>query len=189
MSSGKEFRLQYWQYPLWKWELNYNYLKDNPSDLTAGFTYTDLSTIQGFFNQMAGRQQVFYFDDVNADEIPGFGAWDSVHTQGFGTGDGVATIFQLIRSTGGFTEAIQAPYTAPHPVVFDNGTPRNYGSDYSIDGTGNVIFVSPPAAAHALTWSGAYYWPVRFGDDSMDLEMMMSKLWRGRKVILQQVRL
>ena len=189
MSSGKEFRLSYYQYPLWKWELEYNYLLDNPNNLVSGNVDTDLVILQGFFNQMAGQFQVFLFDDVNLGDQPGAGPWDSVAGQGFGTGDGTTTTFQLIRTSGGFTEAIQAPYTVPEPQVYDNGAAKSYGTDYSVDAFGNVIFAVAPLAGHALTADFGYYWPVRFGSDELDFETQLYQLWKLKKVTLQQVRL
>ena len=189
MSSGKEFRLQYWQYPLRKWELNYNYLKDNPSDLVSGNIDTDFVILQGFFNQMAGQFQTFLFDDVNAGDTPGEGPWDSVSGQPIASGDGVTETFQLIITNGGFTEAIQAPYTVPQPTVYLNGVAQSYGSAYSVDGTGNIIFASPPGIGVAITADFGYTWPVRFGADDLDFETMMYQLWELKKVNLQQVRL
>lgn len=189
MSSGKEFRLQYWQYPLWKWEMEFNYLKDNPNDLISGQIDTDLTILQGFFNQMAGQQQVFLFDDVNAGDQPGAGPWDSVAGQPIASGDGATTTFQLIRTSGGFPEAIQAPYTTPPPTVYLNGVRKSYGADYSVDPTGNIIFVTAPGAGVAITADFSYFWPVRFGADELDFETMMYQLWSLKKITLQQVRL
>jgi uncharacterized protein (TIGR02217 family) len=189
MSSGKEFRLSYWTYPLWKWELEYDYLKDNPNDLVAGNVDTDLTILQGFFNQMAGQFQVFLFDDVNNGDEPGAGPWDSVAGQPIATGDGTTTTFQLIRTTGGFTEAIQAPYTVPEPQAYLNGVAKAYGTDYSVDATGNLIWAVAPGNGVAITADFGYYWPVRFGSDELDFETQLYQLWKLKKVTLQQVRL
>lgn len=189
MSSGKEFRLSYWTAPLWKWELEYNFLKDNPNDLVPGNVDTDLTILQGFFNQMAGQFQVFLFDDVNNGDQPGAGPWDSVTGQNIATGDGVTTTFQLIRTTGGFSEPIQAPYTVPEPQVYSNGTPLSYGTDYTVDATGNIIFAVAPGNGVAITADFGYYFPVRFGSDELDFEAMMFQLWQLKKVSLMQVRL
>jgi uncharacterized protein (TIGR02217 family) len=189
MSSGKEFRLSYWTYPLWKWELEYNYLKDNPNDLVSGNVDTDLVILQGFFNQMAGQFQIFLFDDVNNGDQPGAGPWDSVTGQAIAAGDGVTTTFQLIRTSGGFPEAIQAPYTVPPPTVYLNGAVQSYGTNYSVDGFGNIIFASAPGSGVAITADFGYYWPVRFGSDELDFETQLYQLWQLKKITLQQVRL
>jgi uncharacterized protein (TIGR02217 family) len=192
MSSGKEFRVQYWVYPLWTWQLEYGYLKDNPSDLPLGYSATDLAVLQGFFNQMAGQSQVFLFDDFNAGETAGAGQWDSVANQAIATGDSVTTTFQMIRTSGGFPEAIQQPWpnsSSKPPVVKVAGATKSYGTDYSIDATGNIIFTSAPTTGQAITASFSYYWPVRFGTDELDFEAMMYQLRSLKKVTLQQVRL
>lgn len=187
MSSGKEFRLNYWQYPLWKWELNYNYVKDNPNDVLNVYApATDLAVLQGFFNQMAGQYNVFLYDDVNAGDVPGHGPWDSVTGQPIATANGIDLTYQLIRTSGGFPEAIQAPYTVPSPVVYVNGSSS---VSYSIDNTGNIIFLSAPASGASITADFAYRWPVRFGSDDMEFDQMMYELYELKKVTIQQVRL
>lgn len=189
MSSGKEFRLSYWTAPLWKWELEYNYLKDSPNDLVPGNVDTDLVILQGFFNQMAGQFQVFLFDDVNLGDEPGAGPWDSVAGQPIATGDGTTTTFQLIRTSGGFTEAIQAPYTTPPPTVYLNGVVKSYGTDYSVDGFGNIIFAVAPGNGVAITADFGYFWPCRFTQDELDFETQLYQLWALKKISFTQVRL
>lgn len=188
-SSGREVRLAYYTDPLWTWELNYNYIKDNPNDLIPTKTETDLVILQGFFLQMQGKLTPFLYDDVNSGDTPGAGPWDSVTAQPIATGDGTTTTFQLIRTTGEFVETIQAPWTSPEPKVYLNGVLQTYGTDYSVDATGHIIFATAPSLGVAITATFSYYWPVRFGDDSLDLDTMMYQLWELKKVTLTQVRL
>lgn len=188
-SSGREVRLTYWQDPLWHFELSYNYVKDNPNDLIQGYTDTDLVTIQGFYLQMQGGFQSFLYDDVDPGVEPGTGQWDSVAGQGIATGDGVTTTFQLIRTTGGFIETIQAPYTNPEPTVYLNGVPKSYGTDFSINATGQIIFVTAPGNGVAITADFSYYWPVRFDEDMLEFDDFMYQLWELKTVKLVQVRL
>lgn len=189
MSSGKELRLGYWQYPLWKWEIEYEYLKDDPNDLIVGQVDTDLTILQGFFNQMAGQLTPFLFDDIIMGETAGEGRWDSVTGQAIATSDGVTMTYPLVRTTGGFTEAIQAPYTTPTPVVYSNGVALTPGGQYSIDAFGNILLVSALPLGAVITADFGYYWPVRFGSDDLDFETMFHHLWDLKKVTLQQVRL
>lgn len=189
MSSGMEFRLNYWQYPLWKWEISYNYLKDNPADLPPGYSSTDLSVLQGFFNSMAGQYNVFLFDDYEAGDTAGSGPWDSVTNQAIATGDGATLIFPLLRTTGGFTEAIQAPYSSPPPTVYLNGVAQTYGTNFAIDEFGNIVFASAPGAGVNITASFAYYWPCRFSEDEEDFETQLYQLWTLKKMSFVQVRL
>jgi uncharacterized protein (TIGR02217 family) len=195
MSSGKEFRLRYWNNPLWKWDLEYEYLKDTPNDLMSGASDTDFVTLQGFFLQMAGQYQPFLFDDVNAGDTPGSGPWDSVEGQVIGSGDGVTTKFPLLRTTGGFPEWIQAPFSADGasdpPAVYLNGVRKTYGTHFSIDAYGNIVFATPPlnSPPTLITADFSYYFPVRFGTDDLDMETMFYEMWSLKKLTLQQVRL
>lgn len=188
-SSGREVRLSYFVDPLWHWELNYGYLKDNPNDLIPTKTETDLAILQGFFLQMAGRLEPFLFDDVTPGYTAGSGPWDSVTAQSIATGDAVTTVFQLIRTTGGFVESIQSPFTSPQPKVYLNGVLQTYGTDYSVDSTGNIIFAVAPGSGVAITATFSYYWCVRFDDDQLEFDTMMMNIWKLDKVRLVQVRL
>jgi uncharacterized protein (TIGR02217 family) len=188
-SNNREVRLAYTLDPIWKWELKYNYIKDNPADLMPAQTSTDLQIIQGFYLQMGGRFQTFLYDDVTPGVAAGAGEWDSVTLQPIASGDGVTTIFPLIRTTGGFVEIIQAPYTSPHPKVYLNGVLKTYATDYSVDAFGNIIFVVAPGNGVAITATFSYYWPVRFDDDVADIDQFMTLLWDWQTVKLCQVRL
>ena len=86
-------------------------------------------------------------------------------------------------------EAIQAPYTNPPPTVYINGVVQNYGTNYSVDGFGNIIFVTAPAGGAVITADFGYYWPVRFGSDDLDFDTQLYQLWELKKVTLMQVRL
>lgn len=188
-SSGREVRLAYYTDPIWRWELNYNYIKDNPNDLMPGESDTDLVILQGFFLQMQGRLEPFLFDDTNAGEEPGAGPWDFVSGQNIASGDGTTDTFQLIRTTGGFVESIQAPYTDPPPTAELDGIAQTFGTDYSVDATGHLVFATPPGLGVQITSTFSYYFPVRFDDDQMDLDTMMYQLWELKRVNLVQVRL
>lgn len=188
-SSGREVRLSYWANPIWHWELKYNYLKDNQGDLIPGSLDTDLTTLQGFYLQAAGRLNSFLYDDVTPGMQPGTGPWDSVNGQAIGTGDGTTTTFQLIRNTGGFTEIIQAPYTAPPPQAYLNGVAKTYGTDYAVNATGQIVWGTPPGVGVAITADFSYFWAVRFDDDNMEIDEVLYQLWELKTVKLCQVRL
>ena len=161
-SSGREVRLAYYTNPIWSFEITYGggqaggdgYILDNPLNLIPLATETDLAVIQGFYNQMQGRFGLFLYDDVQPGIAPGQGQWDSVAGQPIGTGDGTTTVFQLIRTSGGFTESIQAPFmldgVSPPPNVYLNGVLQTYATDFSVDNTGRILFVTAPSAAVAI---------------------------------------
>ena len=108
----------------------------------------------------------------------------SVTAQGFGTGDGTTKTFQLIKSNGAYwTE----------PVAGVNGTPTIYvagtaTAPSSISPSGLVTFSSAPASGAALTWTGQYYYLVRFKDDHIEIEQSMSQIYEATTLTLRAVR-
>lgn len=53
-------------------------------------------------------------------------------------------------------------------------------TDYTCDGV-NVTFGAAPAAGAALTWTGQFYYRVRFKQDMMDFEQFMKDFWQLKK--------
>src|SRR5215207_7054155 len=90
-------------YPVWTWTLTYSLLRDKWDTRGAGGPgagYDELRTLAGFFLQQQGAFQPFLFDDPTD---------NAVADQVIGTGNSGATVFQLVRSMGGFAEPIVAP--------------------------------------------------------------------------------
>ncbi len=183
--SGRELRVLDQPNPLWSWTLTYSLLRDK-NDTRApsgpGVGYDELRTLMGFFLQQQGAFAPFLFDDPTDDQAA---------AQPIGTGDGSATIFQLVRTMGaglpggGFAEPIAAPNTLS--AVYFNGvlqSPSIYGLDPS---TGLVTFTTPPPAGQLVTADFTYYFRVRFADDSADFENFLYQLWALKQVKLQSV--
>ena len=183
--SGRELRVVEQPNPIWTWTLTYSMLRD-AHDMRAasgpGVGYDELRTLMGFFLQQQGAFQPFLFDDPTDDQAS---------AQPLGTGDGSATVFQLVRTMGvglpggGFAE----PITAPNGVyaIYFNGI-RQGGSSYGVDAaTGLVTFTSPPPAGQLVTADFSYYFRVRFADDTADFENFLYQLWALKQVKLQSV--
>jgi uncharacterized protein (TIGR02217 family) len=183
--SGRELRVVDQPNPIWTWTLTYSMLRDQ-SDTRApsgpGAGYDELRTLMGFFLQQQGAFQPFLFDDPTDDQVS---------AQPMGTGDGSATVFQLVRAMGaalpggGFAE----PVTAPNAVsaVYFNGV-RQGASGYGVDpATGLVTFSSPPPAGQLVTADFTYFFRVRFADDTAEFENFMYQLWQSKQIKLQSV--
>lgn len=159
--SGKELRAAFWSLPIWQYTLVYEFLH---ADSRA-----ELQTLLGFFNARQGKFDSFLFNDPDDNTVTG---------QSFGTGDGATTAFQLVRTLGGVTE----------PVKDLNGAAQIYkagvlqGSGYTVSSTGLVTFTTAPTAGAALTWSGSYYWRVRFDMDALEVSKFMALLWDAKTV-------
>jgi uncharacterized protein (TIGR02217 family) len=167
-ASGKETRVAKRSFPRRTWELTYDLLRSDSVNL-------ELQTLEGFFNLRQGAFDSFLFNDPDDNTVTG---------QAFGTGNGVATAFQLARTWGGFSEEVTAPHTVS--TVYVGGVAQSGGAwsvtNWTAPSTsgGVVTFVAAPTGA--LTADMTYYWPVRFVDDTMTFSKFMNAMWAGKKV-------
>lgn len=164
--SGKEARAAFMAYPLWTLALKFDFLR-------AGIE-KELQTIEGMFLQMRGAWDSFLI------EAPTDSA---VSDMLFGAGDGARKIFQLTRTRGaggyGFTEPCENIKSIASIKI--NGDLVST-SDYSIDGTGRVNFVTAPSISDDLSWSGQFYYRVRFSNDEAQFEQFLHDLWKTGKI-------
>ena len=169
--AGREFRAANMIYPSYQFKLSYEFLRD----LRSGVD--ELRSLVGFFNARLGAFDSFLFNDPD----------DNTATlQSFGTGNGVATQFQLMRSFGAFTDPIYDLNSTP--AIYKAGTLQTLTTHYTISSSGLVTFVTAPTAGQALTWSGTYYWRCRFETDQLDVEKFMHQLWQARTVDFRTVK-
>lgn len=167
--SGREVAFSYQVYPLYEFELSYEFLR-------AG-SQAELQTIAGFFESRQGSFDSFLFTD-----------WldNSVTDMQFGTGDGTTTQFQLTRAfgAGGSTYASPVQNVNALTNIKKAGVTQTSPTNYSINSTGLVTFTSPPAGGAALTWTGTFYYRCRFKDDMLDLQNFMYQLWDAGQVVI-----
>jgi uncharacterized protein (TIGR02217 family) len=154
--SGKETRLNLWSYPIWKYTLGYDVLRSDSVNL-------ELQQLIAFYNARSGSYDDWLFNDPDD---------NTVTNQSFGTGDGTTTAFQLQRAYGGYVEPVRGINAISSVKV--NGTTT---AAYSVSATGLLTFTTAPAASAALTWSGTYYWRVRFMDDQIDVNKFANQFW------------
>lgn len=105
--GGRSSNAPKWGFPLYKYELTFQLLRNDQVNM-------EFQNFVGFWNQvMTTPGQYFQYDDPED---------DSVTAQLMGTGDGSTTIFQCVRTLGGFTDPVTAPYFAtPTLVTVDYG--------------------------------------------------------------------
>ena len=176
--SGKKTRLQLWTYPLWTWVKSFEYLG------SAAGQNTDWQTLVAFYNQVAGAALPFHYNDPLD---------NAVTLQSIGTGDGVTTQFNFVRTmvgaSGNFTEPIQ-DVTAVSQVT-NAGTPTaaytlitdpNWGLTYAIN------FNTAPTSGHALAASFTYNWPCQFNDDSAEFTQFLHNFWSLSKLSFQSMK-
>ena len=164
--SGKRTRFALQAFPIWRYELIFSLLR-------AQAAYAEWQTLVGFYNSLYGGEGLFQFNDPND---------GSVTAQAFGTGTGsTATVFQLVRSLGGFIEPVYLPNTSSGFHIYDNGT--DVTANATVGNYGAVTFASiAPALGDALTWTGSFGWPCRFDDEAMDLDNFMYQYWELKKL-------
>lgn len=162
--SGKELRGAFRQYPLWNFSMSYEILRDDLAN-------NELRTLAGFFLTRQGMFDSFLYT---------WTADSTVTDQGFGVGDGVTTAFQLVRSFGGFVEPVQNVNAITDIKVAT--VAKSNPADYSIDANGLVTFAAAPAAGAALTWSGSYYYRVRFLIDAAEFSEFLQDLHELKKL-------
>ncbi len=170
--SGRETRIQKWKYPRYKISLTYNFLTDNTSkwQLDKG----DIERLQGFFNAVGGSFDDFlYFDDTE----------NSVENQTFGLGNGQQTVFQLVRNHPYWAEPVNGIVEIPQ--IFIDGV---LTTEVSVDPYGGVTFDSPPPADSVLTWTGNYYFRVRFDNDEIELTRTWDGLWESIEISMKTVK-
>lgn len=170
--SGRETRIQKWKYPRYEIKLNYNFMTDETTQTTV-LDKGDIERMQGFFNAVAGSFDDFlYFDDTE----------NFVENQTFGIGDGQTIQFQLVRNHPYWAEPVNG--INEKPQIFVNGIE----AECEVDAYGVVSFVEPPEADAILSWTGNYYFRVRFSEDQLDLGRTWNGLWEGIELSMKTVK-
>lgn len=168
--GGKESRQTPWTASLMEWELTYDGLR---SGAILGTTYAELEQLLGFYAARRGALEPFLFDDVTD---------NTVQDQALGTGDGTTVTFPLVRALDGGLSPIGRVNTVIDVQL--DGVPT---AAYTIAGNVLTFDVAPDPAA-VITWSGSYYWLVRFLDPEVDFSNLMQRIWEAKRVRLRQVR-
>lgn len=164
--SGKEVRLADRSRTIWRFGLTYEVLRG-----ANGFT--EIQQLMAFFNLRMGSFDSFLLNDSSD---------NTATAQQFGTGDGTNRVFVLTHAIQGFSEPIG--YTTA-PAVYVNGS-LTAAYTLSADGT-TVTFTTAPAAAAVLTWTGTFYYRVRFEKDLLEFDQFMKDLWQLKKCDLRGV--
>lgn len=170
-ASGREFRTAYYTYLQWRFSLSFEVLRTKAS-------VNELEKLAGFFNARKGSFESFLYEDP---------ADNAVTDQPVGnTVQGVAR-YQLVRSMGGFIEPVSA--VKERPAVKVGGTALAYGRDYTVTDKGVLVFNTPQPPGRPITWTGGFYFRVRFTSDTVDFENVLGSLWAAKKIEFTSVKL
>jgi uncharacterized protein (TIGR02217 family) len=183
-ASGREVRVAYSLYPLWEWDLTFDYLPDKVT--AAAATPSDLKQLLGFFLSNSGAMHGFNFRDPDDCSVTG---------QIIGTGDGANTNFLLVRTFGGSdgsgTEPIGGVDLSVPFHAYLNGILAD-PSTYDVVTASPVYqvlrFHSAPGASVTVTADMGFFFYVRFKEDQTDWEKFMDKFWSQRLLTLNSLR-
>lgn len=166
--SGKETRAAFWSYPLYRWELVYEFLRGDP-------VRAEFQALMGFFNARQGRFDPFLYRDADDNQVAG---------QPIGIGDGVTDTYQLVRALGGYVEPILAPdevtAVSVGGVALDPAAWSVAGWDS--DTPGRLTLAAPPAAGAAIIADFSFFFPCRFEEDELTFDKFMKALWGAESV-------
>jgi len=143
-------------------------------DIASGIrSAADLAELAAFFRARAGRAYGFRFKDwadfSSAPPGGGVGPFD----QPLGTGDGVATEFQLIKRYEDVAATHDRPIAKPVAGTLRIGVDGSeQATGWSIDTTTGVVsFDTPPASGAVLTAGFEFDVPVRFAEDRLAVSL------------------
>lgn len=170
-ASGREFRTAYYTYPQWRFSLSFEVLRTKAS-------VNELEQLAGFFNARKGSFESFLYEDPTD---------NAVTDQAIGNTVQGVTRYQLVRSMGGFIEPVLA--VKERPAVKVGGTALTYGRDYTVTDKGVLVFNTPQTPGRPITWTGGFYFRVRFTSDTVDFENVLGSLWAAKKIEFTSVKL
>jgi uncharacterized protein (TIGR02217 family) len=150
----------------------------------------DLAAVVAFFEARNGRLHGFRFKDW-ADHrscLPSGGP--SPLDQALGTGNGVATAFQLVKrytsGTQSWTRGITKPVAGTVRIAV-GGIEQTSGWSVEV-ATGIVTFAAAPSAGIAITAGFEFDVPVRFDSDALDVTLDLERLGSITSIPLLEIR-
>lgn len=168
--------------PVWKWNLVYNYLYDNPENIATDLITTDLKTLMGFFLQRRGKNDDFLFTDPDDNHVE-VGSLPLVT-------DGTKFYSPVQRVLGGFAEDVtdlNPDNTEDSITVFANAVEQPTGwtlkgqngrglaiPGYSFKGL-YIEWDAEPTGPITATFD--FYFRVRFDMDAAGFEKFINELW------------
>jgi len=160
--SQREYRSRDATLTRYRYSVPYEWLRTKAST-------PELQTLVSFYVAHGGAFESWLYTDPDD---------KSVTAQPFGTGNGTATAFKLLRSFGSNSEPIDAVNGTP--LVYIDGTPTTAFTIAA--GSGVITFTTAPTAGALLTWTGSFYRRCRFLGDGLDTDKFMAGLFSAKRV-------
>jgi uncharacterized protein (TIGR02217 family) len=172
--------------PQMKFDVSYEFLRQHQT-----IAYKELNTLEGFFHARLGNFYSFLLDvsTLTQDTADAYTYYAPVSDDaGNLSADGVSASFQLMNTRGSFTEVVDAVDAGSFSLYVNNVLQST--SNYSLNAAYGWVTFTPshiPAAKAVVTWSGHYYYRVRFNDPSVEFSLFQWRLWECQSMSLLQV--
>ena len=164
-----EIRASVAPYPTWDIEFELEWARGAENLPSTTYNY-----MLGFFMNAGGQFSDFLYFDPNDNQAS---------NQFIGIGDGSTTQFQLVRAIGYGTDIVQNLNGAP--TLYSNSSV--IASGYTVSSTGIITFGSAPSSGAVLTWSGNFYYRVRFLNADQKFSQFAQQIWNSKSVALRSV--
>lgn len=146
----------------------------------------ELQTLLSFFRARRGPAVAFRFRDPYDNSSNGMTDAPGATDQAVGTGDGSADGFALVKTYGsGEQRRITRPVAGTVKVALDGA---ELVTGWTLEEQGVVRFDAPPAAGAAVTAGFLFDTPVRFADDSIEVNRSTFLAGEAPSVPLIEVR-
>ena len=173
--SGKEIRVSNYANPVWEWDMSFEFLR-------ADTTNVELQTLMGFYLARRGCFDSFLF--VDPSEL------NTVTLYTLGAGDGININFQTTKTFGGFIEPVGYCFPSSLHVFFTTGgVTTQQMSGWTLNSTNQITFTVPPPIGTDVKATYTWFYRVRFGDDSQDYSNFMYQLWELKKLSLHATKI
>ncbi|MPS27560.1 MAG: hypothetical protein E2576_11005 [Alcaligenaceae bacterium] len=154
--SGRRWTASNWTYPIWRWTLQYEFLRRRPM-------LDELGKLWAFFNTRQGQAGEFLFLDPDD---------NAVEDESFGVGDGVTRDFQLTRSLEDWSEPVRALNGSPQILIDGVSTVA-----VAVGDNATVTFTSAPPDGARLSWTGSYFFRCGFTSDTLEPAQFLRRHW------------
>jgi uncharacterized protein (TIGR02217 family) len=150
----------------------------------------DMQAVLAFFEERRGRFHSFLWRDGLDHSSNGGDGTPAATDQAIGTGDGVKTIFQLVKKYGASFDPYLRPITKPVAGTVKVAVGGSeVMSGFSVDTlAGTVTFAVPPVDGAAVTAGFLFDVPVRFDIDRLDIELTTFDAAEAPSIPLIEVR-
>ena len=182
--SGRRTSSPQQAYPLWEFELKFDFLRDQTQNIMPYRQYAgknEFTRISQLFLDCAGKYGQFYLDDPTD---------DSRMAQVIGTTDGTTQQFTMYRTWGTGANSFVEPVGGINTIydIYLNGVVQSHSTYSIVANTNAFTFNAPPSGGQTITADFSFYYLCQFLEDQHDYNQFMTNLWELRSLKLRSVK-